>query len=150
MTYPKHTRDFQRVMESLVSGIQGVVVCIDDGLVAGKTEDEHLKALEALGRMRETGLWLRKDKCAFLAPSVVYLVHQIDEQSPHPVAENLQELQEAPRPTNESEMERKYYLDMLTYCAKFLPNLSVALAPLYKLLKHQEVLNWCNRRVLKS
>lgn len=38
---------FQRVMESLLSG----------------------------GRMRETGLWLRKDKCVFLASSVVYLGH---------------------------------------------------------------------------
>ena len=79
--------------------------------------------------MREAGLWLRKDKCVFLAPSVVYLGHRIDEQGLHPVAEKLQALQEAPRPTNVSEL--KSYLGLLTYYTKFLPNLSTELAPLY-------------------
>ena len=43
---------FQRVMESLFSGIQGVVVYIDDVLVTGNTDAKHLKALdEVVGRM---------------------------------------------------------------------------------------------------
>ena len=37
---------FQRVMESLVQGIPGVVVYLDDILVTGKTEEEHLRSLE--------------------------------------------------------------------------------------------------------
>ena len=57
----------------------------------------------------------------------------IDEQGLHPVAEKMQALQEASRPTNVSEL--KSYFDLLTYYAKFLPNLSTVLAPMYKLLK---------------
>ena len=46
-------------------------------LVTGKSEQEHLSALEeVLRRIMESGLRLRKDKCVFLAPSVVYLEHQ--------------------------------------------------------------------------
>ena len=48
-------------MESLLSGIPGVVVYIDDVLVMGKTQEEHLKALdEAPGKIREAGLRLRR------------------------------------------------------------------------------------------
>ena len=66
-------------MESILSGIPGVVVYIDEVLVIGKSVQEHVSALEeVLCRITESGLRLRKDKCVFLAPSVVYLGHQID------------------------------------------------------------------------
>jgi len=70
----------------------------------------------------------------------VYLGHQIGKHGLHPVAEKLQALQEAPKPKNVGEL--KSYLGLLTYYAKFLPNLSTVLAPLYKLLKHQEPWKW--------
>jgi len=48
---------FQRVIESLLSGIPGVVVYIDDILVTGPTEKEHLAALdEVLSQLEGAGL----------------------------------------------------------------------------------------------
>ena len=53
---------FQRVMESLLSGIPGVVVYLDDILVTGPTEEEHLATLDkVLQRLSEAGLRLRKE-----------------------------------------------------------------------------------------
>ena len=53
---------FQRVMESLLQGIAGVVVYLDDVLVTGRTNEEHLESLElALKRMEEAGLLLKKE-----------------------------------------------------------------------------------------
>ncbi len=44
---------------------------IDDILVTAATDEEHLASLdEALKRLTEAGLRLRRDKCKFLAPSV--------------------------------------------------------------------------------
>ena len=132
---------FQRTMEGLLRGMDGVVVYLDDVLVTGKTKGEHLATLdEVLRRMRQAGLRLRKDKCVFLAPSVVYLGHRIDSQGLHPVADKLQAVQDAPSPRNVSEL--KSYLGLLTYYAKFLPNLATVLAPLYTLLKSDEQWKW--------
>ena len=48
---------FQRVMESLLQGIDGVVVYLDDILVMGRTDVEHLATLEkVLDRMEQAGL----------------------------------------------------------------------------------------------
>ena len=67
---------FQRVMESILNGIPGVVVYLDDILVTAPTDDEHLTTLEeVLRRLSEAGLRLKEEKCVFLAPSVVYLGH---------------------------------------------------------------------------
>ena len=55
---------FQRVIESLLQGIEGVVVYLDDILVTGSTEVAHLKALdEVLGRLERAGLRVKRRKC---------------------------------------------------------------------------------------
>ena len=92
---------FQRVMESLLRGIINVVVYLDDILITGPDDETHLATLEAvLKRSSEAGLRVRKEKCVFLAPSVVYLGHKIDREGLYPVPKKEKAVQEAPRPTN--------------------------------------------------
>ena len=58
---------FQRVMESLLQGIDGVVVYLDDILVTGSSEEVHLRALEeVLRRLERAGLKVKQSKCAFM------------------------------------------------------------------------------------
>ena len=122
---------FQRAMENLLQGIPGVVVYIDDILVTGKTQEEHLAILErVLSRLESAGLRLKRNKCVFLAP---YLGYKIDAEGLHPVAEKVQAVTEAPRPTNVQEL--KSFLGLLIYYSRFLPNLSTVLKPLHNLLK---------------
>lgn len=132
---------FQRVMESLLRGIPGVVVYIDDVLVTRKTDEEHLKALdETLRRIQEASLLLKKSNSVFLAPSVVYLGHQIAKEGLHLVADKLKVLQDVPSPRTVTQL--KLFLGLLSYYPKFLPNLSTVLAPLYRLLKHSVKWKW--------
>ena len=69
---------FQRVMDTLLQGIPGICVYIDDILVAGSTEEEHLARLSKnLKRLAESGMKSKLDKCSFLLSSVENLGHTI-------------------------------------------------------------------------
>ena len=132
---------FQRTMETLLQGIANVVVYLDDILITGSTDEEHLGTLEeVLTRMEQAGLRLKKSKCAFMVDSVTYLGHKIDANGLHPVEKKLEAVQRAPKPRNVSEL--KSYLGLLTYYGKFLPNLATTLAPLYKLLRGSVQWHW--------
>ena len=67
---------FQRTMENLLQGILHVVIYLDDILIAGPTPDEHVKILsDVLSSIERAGLLLKKSKCSFMVPTVVYLGH---------------------------------------------------------------------------
>ena len=132
---------FQRAMEGLLRDIPGVVIYLDDILVTGKTETEHLGTLrEVLKRLEEAGLRLSKDKCTFMAPSVTYLGYRIDQEGLHPVREKVEAIHSAPEPRNVSEL--KSFLGILAYYSRFLPSLSSTLAPLYSLLRKDTPWIW--------
>ena len=84
-------------MEQLLRGIPGVVVYIDDILITGQTETEHLHALyEVLKRLANAGLRAKKHKCHFMQPQVTFLGHVIDENGLHPIPSKVKAIREAP------------------------------------------------------
>lgn len=114
---------FQRTIEGLLQGLTHVAVYLDDILVTGVTDEEHLQTLDAvLTRLQDAGLRLKRDKCEFLQKEVRYLGHLVDAQGLHPLKDKVQALTEAPCPTNVTEL--KAYLGLLNYYNKFPPNLS--------------------------
>ena len=61
------------MMDQLLQGIEMVVCRVDDMLVSGKTDEEHLLHLEeVLRRLRKAGLRVKRPKCAFFQEQVVY------------------------------------------------------------------------------
>ena len=129
---------FQRTMESLLKGIPNVLVYLNDILITGPTQEQHMKNLIAvLSSFRQAGLRLKKQKCRFLAKSVEYLGFTIDQQGVHPSEGKVQAIKSAQNLT-----EFKAYLGLLTYYGKFLPNLANVLAPLYQLLKKDVKWTW--------
>jgi len=57
---------FQHAKDTILQGIPHVICYIDDVLVTGKTEEEHLQNLtQVLHRLKEQGMQLKEAKCAF-------------------------------------------------------------------------------------
>ena len=137
---------FQRCMENLFQGCKGMSVYLDDLLVAGSTVKEHLENLDkVLGIMATAGLTLNLTKCKFMLPSVEYLGHVIDQHGLHPTKEKVKAIRKAPEPQNVSEL--RSFLGIINYYAKFLPNLSTKLAPLYALLQKESKWTWDHKQV---
>ena len=132
---------FQRLMENILQGLPGVVVYLDDILVAGASEEEHLMRLnQVLSRLEQAGLRAKKEKCQFMVSSITFLGHWIDHEGIHPLPEKIQAVTEAPLPKGVQEL--KAYLGLLSYYSKFIPNMASTLAPLYHLLKKDVRWQW--------
>ena len=75
---------FQRLMENLLQGLPNVCVYIDDILVSGTSEADHIQKLEqVLPRLSSAGITLQQSKCTFATISVEYLGHIIDSTGLH-------------------------------------------------------------------
>lgn len=136
---------FQRTMDSLLQGIPHVACYLDDLLITGATEAEHLGNLEqVLQRLSDAGLRLKRDKCVFMSPSVTYLGHKITAEGISPVEDKVRAVKEAPSPKNVTEL--RSFLGMVNYYGKFLQDLSKVLAPLYKLLHNDTKWQWCEEQ----
>ena len=132
---------FQRVIESVLQGIDGVVIYLDDILITGPMEKDHLKSLdEVLKHLDKAGLRVKMKKYEFMKPEVDYLRHKIDKTGLHPLPDKVKAIQDAPTPLSVHEL--KLYLGLLTYYNKFLPKLLSTLFPLYRLLRKDFQWSW--------
>ncbi|GBM50176.1 hypothetical protein AVEN_50070-1 [Araneus ventricosus] len=65
---------YQKTIENIFTGINGILIYIDDILVYGKTQEEHdAKLKSVLDRARKYVLKLSKDKSKIRVESVKYL-----------------------------------------------------------------------------
>ena len=128
-------------MENILQEINHVSVYLDDILVTGATEQEHLENLDTiLSRLETAGMRLKRNKCAFLLSAVEYLGHKISAKGLQPTDDKIQAIRRAPVPADVSQL--KSFLGLVNYYCKFLPNLSNTLAPLYRLLQKKVKWNW--------
>ena len=132
---------FQRAMEELLKDIPGVFLYLDDILISGANEAEHMERLrQVLAALQAAGLKLSIEKCTIGVPSVTYLGYMIDKEGIHPTKEKVLAIAEAPAPTNVTQL--RAFLGLLNFYRRFLPQASSMLEPLNRLLKAKTPWIW--------
>ena len=133
---------FQKVMDTILQGAPGAMCYIDDILVTGASEAEHLKNLEEVLRcLRAHGICMKRNKCLFMQKSVEYLGHKLDTDSGiRATPEKIAAVVNAPLPKNTQQL--RSFIGLLNYYRKFLPNLAAIVQPLNDLLQKNRKWLW--------
>lgn len=132
---------FQKTIDSIISGIEGVLVFQDDILISGVNRKQHLDRLEmVLAKLQASGLVLQKQKCSYFQKSISYLGFTIDKHGLHKSPDKIKAILEAAPPTNVSQL--KSFLGFINYYRMFVPNAATLISPLYELLHSDVKWNW--------
>ena len=125
---------FQRVVEDILRGLDGVLVYVDDILVFGKDREEHdARMKSALERLSAANLTINWAKCQIRQTRVKYLGHWLTDQGISPDADKMRAIQDMPCPQSVADVRR--FLGMITYLGKFIPTLAQATKSLRELAK---------------
>ena len=96
---------FQKTMNQILLGLDGVECNIDDVLVHGKDQHQHDERLEAvLKRLLEAGVTLNLDKCVFSTKQVKFLGHVISSNGIEVDQDKVKAIADLPAPTNVQEV----------------------------------------------
>ena len=96
---------WQRAMEQTLQGIPGMEVMLDDIIVTGKSDAEHLENLEAvLRRLAEKDLQINAKKCRSFMERIEYCDHEIDHDGLHKTKAKIEAMQEAQHPQDVSRL----------------------------------------------
>jgi len=132
---------FQREMDNRLCRIPFTQVRVDDILVSGRNDAEHLANLRAvLTKLKEAGLTLCMSKCMFLQEEVSYCGYMVSKHGIKPMSSNVEAVKAAPAPTCVSEL--RGFLGMVNYYNMYLPKMSSLTEPLHDLLRKGVPWKW--------
>ena len=114
---------FQRFIENKLSNIPYTVLKIDDILITGKNNEEHLKNIKkVLEILNEVGATVNKSKYLFLANETEYIGFLIDKNGILVNPPKIDPFINMPQPTNVKQL--KSFLGVVNYYSKFIPNMA--------------------------
>jgi hypothetical protein len=129
--------EFQRKMEEIFQGLEGLKILVDDLLIYGATREEHDRRLaDVLERAKQKGVKFNRSKCQIAVQSVCYFGHIISNAGIKPDPEKLRAINEMPTPKSKEELQT--LLGMLNFLSRYIPNLATQNRPLRDLIKANE------------
>ena len=131
----------QRTIDQVLEGTSGTSCILDDMIITGKNDEEHLaNSEEVLRRLQLHGLRANKAKCEFSKEKITYCGHDIDKDGLHKSAAKVEAVLEAPRPNDVAQV--RSFLGLINYYHRFFPNLSTKVQPLTQKRKGNHQWKW--------
>lgn len=125
---------FQRVMSDMLGGIDGVIIYIDDVVIAGETEQEHDKRLQqVLSVLRNNNAMLNESKCVFRVQELEILGFKVSATGIKPSDEKILAIKKFRKP--ESKEEVRSFLGLINFVGHFIPRLSTRTEPLRQFIR---------------
>jgi len=113
-------QSFQRLMHSVLFGLNFCFVYLDDVLVASKSYEEHMDHLKIIfQKFSENSLVINSDKCVFAKSEIKFLGHRVSEQGILPDQERVQVIRNFERPNTVKQLKR--FLGMINFYRRFIP-----------------------------
>ena len=126
---------FQHLMQNTLGklNLTYCVIYLDDVIVFGRTEKEHLEHLRVVfKRFQEFNLKLKPSKCSFFQSEIVYLAHHISWRGILPSQENVQAVQEFPMPKTYTQVHA--FCGLVGHYRRFIKGFANIACPLYDVL----------------
>lgn len=135
------TAIFQRELEKILIGIPGVVNFLDDIVVTGTSESDHIANLHTVfSRLLDAGFRLNRNKCEFFQKEIKFLGHRINKDGLSKTNERVAAIVNTPPPKNVSEV--RAFAGLINYYGRFLQNLAQKMSPIYRLLQKNVDFVW--------
>ena len=132
---------WQRAMDVILKDIPRTECTIDDIILTGTDDKEHLASLEkVLQRLSEAGLRVNPSKCTFFQDQVEYCGHVISSEGLHTLPSKVEAIGAAPAPTDVSQV--RSFIGLVTYYQRFIPKMSTILSPITALLQKDKPFCW--------
>ena len=132
---------FQKKINSLLTGLEGVLCLVDDVLVFGANRKDHDDRLDAvLRKLQKAGVTLNRSKCAFLKDQVKFLGHVVNKDGTQADPQKISAIVNMKTPSNITELRR--LLGMANQLGKFSPNIAKITQPLRSLLNKNCSWHW--------
>ena len=128
-------------MDQVLPKLHGVVCYIDDIVVTGRNDEEHLAHLESvLEILQQNGLRIKDSKCFFLQDSIEYLGRVISKEGIQTSRIKIEAVTKVKPPNDQTDL--RFFLGLVNHYGKFIRCLAELSSPLNNLLRRDVPWIW--------
>lgn len=132
---------FQRTIQRILEGLEGVECQVDDILVYGKDQAQHDERLESVfKRLEAANATLNLEKCEFSKETVVFLGQRVGKHGIQVDPRKVSAIRDMKIPTDVKELRR--FMGMVNHMGKYIPQLASISKPLRDLLSEKSTWLW--------